>query len=357
VSIGTPGVHWESQSLSHARADFGNRVRCARSPLSVMLRAPPPPQSPLRSPPFARSNCCRDASCSFARRPGISSLESASRFPRQQGRPAESTRVWAPQLSLFSLPSSLEFAPDPRASSCVRRQPRHLTLLRPADPQLPVRDPHASLGTRQRGAAHGPRSRRGVGSSSPRSPNRRSKGVQKQSEIVFDEGKGLSTKEQQYDPTVHHQRWSARRSTTWRQDPEPSRLAGHARDRPPAPALAPPQVQRHPPVLLPGRGRRDRHLADRGRARTRQGRQGQFPRAPGDANHDANPELLRLALKLATGAGKTTVMAMLIAWQTINAVRRPGSKHFTRGFLIVPPASPSRTACASCSRTTPTATT
>jgi hypothetical protein len=41
---------------------------------------------------------------------------------------------------------------------------------------------------------------------------------------------------------------------------------------------------------------------------------------------------MRLALKLATGAGKTTVMAMLIAWQTINAVRRSGSSRFTRGF-------------------------
>ena len=30
-----------------------------------------------------------------------------------------------------------------------------------------------------------------------------------------------------------------------------------------------------------------------------------------NANRDANPDLLRLALKLATGAGKTTVMAML----------------------------------------------
>src|SRR3990170_2451477 len=30
-------------------------------------------------------------------------------------------------------------------------------------------------------------------------------------------------------------------------------------------------------------------------------------------------------------------MAMLIVWQTVNAVRRPGSKHFTRGFLIVTP--------------------
>jgi type III restriction enzyme len=55
------------------------------------------------------------------------------------------------------------------------------------------------------------------------------------------------------------------------------------------------------------------------------------------ANEQANPELLRLALKLATGAGKTTVMAMLIAWQTVNAVRHPNSKQFSRGFLIVAP--------------------
>lgn len=55
------------------------------------------------------------------------------------------------------------------------------------------------------------------------------------------------------------------------------------------------------------------------------------------ANEQANPELLRLALKLATGAGKTTVMSMLIAWQTINAVRHPNSKQFSRGFLIVAP--------------------
>ena len=58
-----------------------------------------------------------------------------------------------------------------------------------------------------------------------------------------------------------------------------------------------------------------------------------------NANNDANPELPlpRLALKLATGTGKTTVMAMLIAWQTINAVRRPQSNRFTRGFLVVTP--------------------
>lgn len=55
------------------------------------------------------------------------------------------------------------------------------------------------------------------------------------------------------------------------------------------------------------------------------------------ANENANPAIFRIALKLATGAGKTTVMAMLIAWQTVNAVRHPNSKLFTRGFLVVTP--------------------
>jgi len=49
------------------------------------------------------------------------------------------------------------------------------------------------------------------------------------------------------------------------------------------------------------------------------------------------PDLLRIAFKLATGAGKTTVMAMLIAWQTLNAVRSGNSRRFSRGFLIVAP--------------------
>ena len=55
------------------------------------------------------------------------------------------------------------------------------------------------------------------------------------------------------------------------------------------------------------------------------------------ASEQANPRLSRMALKLATGAGKTTVMAMLIAWQTVNAVRHPASRRFTRGFLVVAP--------------------
>ena len=55
------------------------------------------------------------------------------------------------------------------------------------------------------------------------------------------------------------------------------------------------------------------------------------------ANLDANPELVRIALKLATGAGKTTVMAMIIVWQTINAGRYKTSERFSKGFLIVTP--------------------
>lgn len=53
-------------------------------------------------------------------------------------------------------------------------------------------------------------------------------------------------------------------------------------------------------------------------------------------NEEANPALFRLAMKMATGSGKTTVMAMLIAWQTINAARRE-TKNFSRAFLVVAP--------------------
>lgn len=53
-------------------------------------------------------------------------------------------------------------------------------------------------------------------------------------------------------------------------------------------------------------------------------------------NEEANPALFRLAMKMATGSGKTTVMAMMIAWQTINAARRE-TKDFSRAFLIIAP--------------------
>lgn len=55
-----------------------------------------------------------------------------------------------------------------------------------------------------------------------------------------------------------------------------------------------------------------------------------------NANKEANPDLFRIALKLCTGGGKTAVMAMIIAWQAVNAIRNPKSS-YSRGFLIVSP--------------------
>jgi len=164
---------------------------------------------------------------------------------------------------------------------------------------------------------------------------RKRKEKNKQQGFVFDEGKGLSTQEQQYDPTPiinelrrYVDQWRALPNpNSWQVTPETARLLQHWRHhrfndfRPffcqvEAAETAIWLTEVAPKLGKAGRGFLE-HLAN--------------------ANHDANPELLRLALKLATGAGKTTVMAMLIAWQTINAVRRPGSKKFTRGFLVVTP--------------------
>lgn len=50
-----------------------------------------------------------------------------------------------------------------------------------------------------------------------------------------------------------------------------------------------------------------------------------------------NPGLMRLALKMATGSGKTVVMGMLIAWQTLNKLERPQDGRFGDAFLIVSP--------------------
>lgn len=156
-----------------------------------------------------------------------------------------------------------------------------------------------------------------------------------QQDIVFDEGAGLSTAEQQYDPTsiineVRQQvdqwrQWS--NPNDWHVTPETARLLQHWRHHKFS-SLRPffCQVEAAETIIwltevAPNVGKVGKRLVEH----------------LADANAQANPELMRLALKLATGAGKTTVMAMLIAWQTINAVRRPNSKKFTRGFLIVSP--------------------
>jgi type III restriction enzyme len=155
-----------------------------------------------------------------------------------------------------------------------------------------------------------------------------------QQAFVFDEGKGLSTKEQQYDPTslVNEVRglvdaWrSLPNPSQWQVTPETARLLEHWRNHQftgTRPFFC--QVEAAETAIwltevapLSQAGKRVLEQIDL-------------------ANRDANPELSRFALKLATGAGKTTVMAMIIAWQTINAVRHPSSKHFTRGFLVCAP--------------------
>jgi len=165
---------------------------------------------------------------------------------------------------------------------------------------------------------------------------RKRKAPAAQLQMVFNEGKGLSTAAQQYDPTSiiinelrrHVDQWRALpHPNQWQVTPETARLLQHWRHHNFS-SIRPffCQVEAVETVIwltevAPQSGRVGKGLLDH----------------LANANNDANPELMRLALKLATGAGKTTVLAMLIAWQTINAVRRSQSKRFTRGFLVVAP--------------------
>ena len=54
-------------------------------------------------------------------------------------------------------------------------------------------------------------------------------------------------------------------------------------------------------------------------------------------NDQYNAGLPRVALKMATGSGKTVVMAMLISWQTLNKVASPRDARFAKRFLVVTP--------------------
>ena len=168
----------------------------------------------------------------------------------------------------------------------------------------------------------------------PKPKKRRSaRGVQK--ELVLYSDDGVSTETQQYDPTpiinLIREKVALWRqlpnSSDWRVTPETARLLQHWRSYP-FQSIRPffCQVEAVETAIwlaevAPQLGKAEREILD----------------YLDSANGEANPELLRVALKLATGAGKTTVMAMLIAWQTVNAVRHPQSKKFTRGFLIVTP--------------------
>ncbi len=153
--------------------------------------------------------------------------------------------------------------------------------------------------------------------------------------LVMDEGHGLSTDQQQYDLTGninlvrgYVDRWRMiPNPNDWKVTPETARLLQHWRHHPFAgvrPFFC--QVEAVETLIwltevAPKGGKRERELLDRLE----------------NASQEANPGLARIALKMATGAGKTTVMAMIIAWQTINALRYPTSKKFTRGFLVVTP--------------------
>jgi type III restriction enzyme len=55
------------------------------------------------------------------------------------------------------------------------------------------------------------------------------------------------------------------------------------------------------------------------------------------ANDTANPGLPRSAFKMATGTGKTVVMAMLIAWQALNKLANAQDARFSDTFLIITP--------------------
>ncbi len=151
-----------------------------------------------------------------------------------------------------------------------------------------------------------------------------------QARMIFDEGAGLSTAEQEYDPTplINELR---RLVDLWRPrsdgvTPETARLLDHWRNH---------SFASYRPFFCQVEAVETAIWLTEVAPNAREGRR--FLDHLARANAEANPELLRLALKLATGAGKTTVMAMLIAWQTLNAVRRPNSSRFTRGFLLVTP--------------------
>jgi type III restriction enzyme len=175
-------------------------------------------------------------------------------------------------------------------------------------------------------------SRRAASFITPIPKPRKRKGQDKQASL-FDNT--FSTKEQQYDHTalinaVRREVGKWRRipnPNDWRVTPETARLLQHWRHHEFAgfrPFFC--QVEAVETAIWLTEVAPQMGKAERG-----------FLGDLANANKEANPELMRLALKLATGAGKTTVMAMLIAWQTINAVPKPNSKKFTRGFLVVTP--------------------
>ena len=166
-------------------------------------------------------------------------------------------------------------------------------------------------------------------------PRQRGRARGGQQQLVIDEGLGLSTQEQQYDVTgaVNEIRrrvdqWrSIPGPNNWNVTPETARLLLHWRQH---------NFGNYRPFFCQVEAVETLIWLTEVAPRLSAAERGPLDRLA-DVNQEANPELLRIALKLATGAGKTTVMAMIIAWQTVNAVRHPNSRRFTKGFLVVTP--------------------
>ena len=166
-------------------------------------------------------------------------------------------------------------------------------------------------------------------------PRRRDQTSGGQGRLAIDEGQGISSSEQEYDLTAyvgeirrHVDAWRTLPNPgDWGVTPETARLLQHWRHhefsdyRPFFCQVEAVETAIWLTEVAPRLGATGRRILDHIE----------------DVNSEANPGLSRIALKMATGAGKTTVMAMIIAWQTINAVRHPNSRRFTRGFLVVAP--------------------
>ena len=155
----------------------------------------------------------------------------------------------------------------------------------------------------------------------------------RQEKIVFEEGQGLSSKEQQYELTSrinevrqHVDSWRNLPASQWQVRPETARLLHHWHQH---------SFSGIRPFFCQVEAVETAIWLTEVAGHTVAGRKVlAYLKAAGK---DAGTDLQRAALKLATGSGKTAVMAMLIAWQAVNAARRPGSKTFTRGFLVVTP--------------------
>ena len=240
--------------------------------------------------------------------------EGVRRAPDQQ-RPANASLFWPTYGSFLSLED--RFFSDPILNSPYEYPGEHWEL-------------DASGQPTQKIAA----GRRKASFITPIPKPKKRRSLDGQAAFVFDEGIGLSTERQQYDPTsiinqirTHVDEWRLRPNTgDWHVTPETARLLQHWRHhnfggvRPFFCQVEAIEALIWLTEVAPHEARAKALLENLA-----------------NVNASANSDLIRLALKLATGAGKTTVMAMIIAWQTVNAVRRPQSKRYTRGFLVVAP--------------------